>query len=88
MRKMSEEEKKALEAKETFEMIEFMSHLDDLPLAFLGPFILPLTIVFIVLKLTDVIDWDWIWVLSPFWGDLIWTWICLAVEKVRNFFKK
>jgi len=24
-----------------------------------------LTIVFIVLKLTDVIDWSWFWVLSP-----------------------
>ena len=26
-----------------------------------------LTIAFIVLKLTDVIDWDWVWVLAPFW---------------------
>lgn len=26
-----------------------------------------LTIVFIVLKLTDVIDWSWWWVLSPLW---------------------
>ena len=26
-----------------------------------------LTIVFIVLKLTGVIDWSWIWVLSPAW---------------------
>lgn len=26
-----------------------------------------LTIVFIVLKLTDVIDWSWWWVLSPIW---------------------
>jgi len=26
-----------------------------------------LTIVFIVLKLTDVIDWSWWWVLSPMW---------------------
>ena len=26
-----------------------------------------LTIVFIVLKLTNVIDWSWLWVLAPFW---------------------
>lgn len=26
-----------------------------------------LTIVFIVLKLTHVIDWSWWWVLSPIW---------------------
>lgn len=26
-----------------------------------------LTIVFIALKLTDTIDWSWIWVLSPLW---------------------
>ena len=26
-----------------------------------------LTIVFIVLKLLDVIEWSWLWVLSPIW---------------------
>lgn len=26
-----------------------------------------LTIVFIVLKLCHVIDWSWLWVLSPLW---------------------
>ena len=26
-----------------------------------------LTIVFIVLKLTKVIAWSWLWVLSPLW---------------------
>jgi phosphoglycerol transferase MdoB-like AlkP superfamily enzyme len=29
-----------------------------------------LGIVFIVLKLTEVIDWSWWWVLAPFWGPL------------------
>lgn len=28
-----------------------------------------LTIVFIVLKLTAVISWSWLWVLSPLWID-------------------
>lgn len=26
-----------------------------------------LTIVFIVLKLLDVIEWSWVWVLAPMW---------------------
>lgn len=26
-----------------------------------------LLVVFIVLKLTDNIDWSWVWVLSPLW---------------------
>ena len=26
-----------------------------------------LTIVFIILKLTKVINWSWLWVLSPLW---------------------
>ncbi len=26
-----------------------------------------LTVVFVVLKLTDNIDWSWWWVLSPLW---------------------
>lgn len=30
-----------------------------------------LTIVFIVLKLTKVINWSWWWVLSPMWISLI-----------------
>ena len=30
-----------------------------------------LGIVFIVLKLCHVIDWPWIWVLSPFWVSIL-----------------
>lgn len=33
-----------------------------------------LAIVFITLKLCDVIDWSWLWVLAPIWGPVaIWT---------------
>jgi hypothetical protein len=35
-----------------------------------GWFTLVLTLVFIVLKLTDQIDWSWWWVLSPLWLPL------------------
>ena len=30
-----------------------------------------LLIVFIILKLCDVIDWSWWWVLSPIWINLV-----------------
>lgn len=30
-----------------------------------------LTIVFITLKLIGIIDWSWIWVLSPLWISFI-----------------
>lgn len=30
-----------------------------------------LTIVFIVLKLTKVIDWSWWWVTAPAWGSVV-----------------
>lgn len=29
-----------------------------------------LTVAFIVLKLTKVIDWSWLWVLAPAWGSV------------------
>jgi hypothetical protein len=30
-----------------------------------------LGIVFIVLKLVGVIHWSWLWVLAPFWGQVL-----------------
>ena len=38
-----------------------------------------LTIVFIVLKLLDVISWSWVWVLSPIWIDAILVIVLLCV---------
>jgi len=31
----------------------------------------PLALCFIVLKLTEVIDWSWAWVLAPLWMPLV-----------------
>ena len=36
-----------------------------------GSFAGTLTIAFIVLKLVGVINWSWIWVLSPLWISFI-----------------
>ncbi len=30
-----------------------------------------LQIIFLVLKLTQLIDWSWLWVLSPLWITII-----------------
>jgi hypothetical protein len=43
-----------------------------------------LTIVFIVLKLTGVIGWSWVWVLSPTWIPLA---IALIIVIVAKLFK-
>ncbi len=37
-----------------------------------------LTIVFIVLKLTNYIDWSWVWVLSPIWISFVFWFAVLA----------
>lgn len=36
-------------------------------------------VVFVVLKLVGVIEWRWVWVLSPFWGGLILDLVLTAV---------
>ena len=41
-----------------------------------------LTIVFIVLKLTGYIDWDWIWVLAPIWIGAILTIVVLVIAVI------
>jgi len=43
-----------------------------------GWFALALTLVFIVLKLTQQIDWSWWWVLSPLWLPLALV-LCIAL---------
>lgn len=55
-----------------------------------------LAIVFIVLKLTHVIDWSWWWVLAPLWGGLALIFIAvgtvaltsLIIAAVLSYFKK
>ena len=38
-----------------------------------------LQLLFIALKLVGVIDWSWLWVLSPIWISLILVVICLVI---------
>jgi len=41
-----------------------------------------LTVVFIVLKLTGVISWPWLWVLAPLWGGLALSLVVLVLVLV------
>lgn len=44
-----------------------------------------LTLVFIVLKLTGVISWSWIWVLAPVWASaLVWISIFVAIALIER----
>jgi hypothetical protein len=45
-----------------------------------------LTIVFIVLKLTGVINWSWVWVLSPIWISAILGIVIIAIVFIVTFF--
>lgn len=37
-----------------------------------------LTLIFIVLKLTNLIDWSWWWITAPLWGGLVVALLVLA----------
>lgn len=41
-----------------------------------------LGVAFVVLKLTHVIAWSWIWVLAPFWIPLVVTLVLLVLAAV------
>lgn len=55
-------------------------------------FLSVLTLIFITLKLTKVITWPWMWVLSPIWFPIIIglaiiliAWLCVTIsEKVKK----
>lgn len=47
-----------------------------------------LTIVFIVLKLTGVIHWSWVWVLSPIWIAITLYVVILAIIVIVVKLKK
>ena len=44
-----------------------------------------LTILFITLKLTNVIDWSWWWVLSPLWLPVVIVLAIIAIVGVVAF---
>lgn len=47
-----------------------------------------LQVAFIVLKLCNVIDWSWWWVLAPTWGTLALVLLVLAIAVLSVVFEK
>ena len=47
-----------------------------------------LTLIFIVLKLCNVINWSWLWVLSPLWLPFSIGLICLVIVLIILFYGK
>lgn len=47
-----------------------------------------MTAVFVILKLSGVIDWDWIWVLAPTWGALILFLLYMAYIFIKSEYNK
>ncbi len=43
-----------------------------------------LTIVFIVLKLTGIIKWSWLWVLSPIWISVLFVILVISIIALKN----
>ena len=46
-----------------------------------------LTIVFVVLKLTGLIDWSWLWILSPMWISLFCSFLIIGIICFFSFFR-
>lgn len=42
-------------------------------------FVSALGLIFVTLKLCNVIDWPWVWVLAPFWIGIIVVLIIVAI---------
>ena len=51
-------------------------------------FISALTLIFIVLKLTNNINWSWIWVLSPIWITVIFLIVIFTIIIIGGRTKK
>ena len=60
---------------------DHLHHLFDLPVLEACWF---LTIIFILLKLTNLITWSWLWVLAPVWIPTIFLALILAIILIRS----
>ena len=65
----------------------FINNWDDANHVSLG-FLDVLTLIFITLKLTDVINWSWWAVLSPIWIQLVLIIIIVIILLILKYLKK
>ena len=47
-----------------------------------------LGLIFIVLKLLDIITWSWLWVLSPFWIPFVIVSVILSIIFGKSYLHK
>lgn len=47
-----------------------------------------LTVVFVILKLTDNIDWSWWWVLSPLWIGFVLLFLVVVIAGLVSTVKR
>jgi len=47
-----------------------------------------LTLIFVILKITDKISWPWLWVLSPIWITIIIAIISFSIILITGRIKK
>ena len=50
--------------------------------------IITMTIIFIVLRLTHMINWSWIWVFSPIWLPVILAILAVLISKLIALIRK
>ena len=43
-----------------------------------------LTLLFVILKLTGVVEWSWLWVLSPIWIGVILALVVFIIASLTN----
>lgn len=53
-----------------------------------GELFTTLGLIFIVLKLLDIITWSWLWVLSPFWIPFVIVSVILSIIFGKSYLRK
>lgn len=65
-----------------------MSTKKNVNIRFGGNIFTTLGLIFIVLKLLDIITWSWLWVLSPFWIPFVIVSVILSIIFGKSYLHK
>ena len=65
-----------------------MSIKKNVNIRFGGNLFTTLGLIFIILKLLDVITWSWLWVLSPFWIPFVIVSVILSIIFGKSYLHK
>lgn len=65
-----------------------MSTKKNVNIRFGGNLFTTLGLIFIVLKLLDIITWSWLWVLSPFWIPFVIVSVILSIIFGKTYLHK